>query len=85
MPSPSLSNPWGSGDKTVKLFCRISGQFMSGGEDGMQKSGYDESQPSVVVWPNTRLVLTANEITRIREQIPTLTKHIWFNLPVAII
>ena len=48
IPSPSLSKPCGSGDKTVKPFCGISGQFKSGGADGIQKSGYDESQSPVV-------------------------------------
>ncbi len=44
MPSPFLSNPWGSGDKTLKSFPAISSQFKSGGSGLIQKSGYDESQ-----------------------------------------
>ena len=44
MPSPLRSNPWGSGDKTLKSLPGISSQFKSGGGGFIQKSGYDESQ-----------------------------------------
>ena len=44
IPSPSLSNPWGSGDKTLKFLDDTSAQFKSGGGDGMHTSGYEESQ-----------------------------------------
>ena len=43
MPSPSLSNPWGSGVKTLKSLYEISEQFKSGGGDDMHTSGYEES------------------------------------------
>ena len=44
IPSPSLSNPWGSGDKTLKFLDDTSAQSKSGGGDGMHTSGYEESQ-----------------------------------------
>lgn len=79
-PSPSLSKPCGSGDKTVKPFWGISVQFNSGGDDGMQKSGYEESQSPVVagvigICPYARFIPTVNTIISITEQIPTLSMY----------
>ena len=44
MPSPSLSNPCGSGAKTVKSLSGISPQSRSGGGGDIHTSGYDGSQ-----------------------------------------
>ena len=77
MPSLPLPKPCGSGDKTVKPFCGISGQFKSGGADGIPKSGYDESQSPVVarvigICPYARHAPIVNTIISNTEQIPTL-------------
>jgi hypothetical protein len=44
MPSPSRSNPCGSGGTTLKSLSAISSQFKSGGGDAIQTSGYEASQ-----------------------------------------
>jgi hypothetical protein len=44
MPSLSPSKPCGSGDSTLKFLCLISEQSKSGGGEGIQTSGYAESQ-----------------------------------------
>ena len=44
MPSPSRSNPWGSGGTTLKCLSDISPQSRSGGGEDMHVSGYEGSQ-----------------------------------------
>jgi hypothetical protein len=44
VPSPSRSNPCGSGGKTVKSLSAISPQSKSGGGRGIHTSGYEGSQ-----------------------------------------
>ena len=44
MPSPSRSNPCGSGGTTWKSLSAISSQFKSGGGGAIQTSGYEASQ-----------------------------------------
>jgi len=77
MPSPPLPKPCRSGDKTVKPFCGISVQFNSCCDDGIQKSGYDESQSPVAAGvigncPYARHAPIVNTIISNTEQIPTL-------------
>jgi len=50
IPSLSPSNLCGSEPITVNLFCGISLQSKSGGGEGIQKSGYDGSQLSSIIF-----------------------------------
>ena len=81
IPSPSISKPCGSGDKTVKPFCGISGQFKSGGANGIQKSGYDESQ-SPVVAGRFNLVVERFKLGRVT---PYLTKFFIYRIQAAVV
>jgi hypothetical protein len=76
IPSPSRSNPWGSGEKTLNFLSEISLQFKFGGGDGMHTSGYEESQSSncasvLVVVKKRNIEFVTNMIIK-TEAIPTL-------------